>query len=92
MRAFCVTLALCTAGLCGAQPTRNNNVIALAEMQSIANAMDACALDTTYYVAPETLNDTTIATTPPTIARKASACRGERTQSATWSHRSPALR
>ncbi|MCX7018519.1 MAG: hypothetical protein NTY46_05905 [Candidatus Sumerlaeota bacterium] len=46
---------------------RAQTEIALYEMRNIANAMDVCAMDTLYYVASETLNDSPYATTPPTI-------------------------
>ncbi len=37
---------------------RGQSAVALAEMQTIADAMDACALMTLYYVVPEALDDT----------------------------------
>lgn len=41
------------------------STVALAEMQQIANALELCAADTTYYVAPEALNDNNFSNTQP---------------------------
>lgn len=41
-----------------------NEIIALAEMQSLSSALDMCQIDTTYYVSLETLNDIGFSTTP----------------------------
>jgi hypothetical protein len=52
---FC--MQTCTLSAADSSLPRDKAIIAMAEMQTIAQAMDICAIDTTYYVVPEALDD-----------------------------------
>ncbi|MGI8908702.1 MAG: IPT/TIG domain-containing protein [Candidatus Sumerlaeaceae bacterium] len=55
-----VIIASCTAHVSA------QSAITLSEMQTIAQGLDTCLIDTTYYVSPEALNDTGNSTSTPT--------------------------